>query len=104
MPTLDLRDAETRLQFGLVTDTVSAPSLPIKTARDTRSRAETMECIIEALASGPMTRLQIARHLGRAKTPWLIAICEDLVSVGLIFRGYATAENGRTVIVYGVEL
>lgn len=104
MPTLDLRDTETRVQFGLVTGTVPVPSLPGTAARETRSRAETMECIIEALtANGPLTRLQIARHLGRAKTPWLIAICEDLVSVGLINRGYDTAVNGRTVIVYGVE-
>lgn len=105
MPTLDLRDLETRVQFGLAIETVSAPLQPIKASRETRSRGETMDCIIEALnANGPMTRLQIARHLGRAKTPWLIAICEDLVSVGLIYRGYDTADNGRTVIVYGVEL
>jgi predicted ArsR family transcriptional regulator len=105
MPVIDLRDPETRAGIGLITETVSVPCQPRRASPSARSRGETMDLIIHALSNhGPMTRLEIAHHLGRGKSPWLIAICEDLVSVGLIRRGYTTAANGRTAILYGVEL
>ena len=105
MPVIDLRDVELRAEIGLVTETVSVPCQPRRASPSARSRGETMDLIMQALAiHGPMTRLEIARHLGREKSPWLIAICEDLCSVGLIRRGYTTAANGRTAILYGVEL
>ncbi len=105
MPVIDLRNPETRAVAGLITGTVSIPSQSGGAPSSTRSRGETMDLIIESLQQqGPMTRTQIARQIGRKKTPWLIGICEDLVSVGLIRRGYMTLPNGLTAILYGVEL
>lgn len=105
MPVIELRDPETRAEFGLLMETVSIPCQSASATPTIRSRGETMDLIIAALQEyGPMTRAQIAKHLGRAKTPWLISICEDLCSVGLIRRGYTTTRNGLTAILYGVEL
>lgn len=103
MATLDLRDPDVRESAGLLIETVSIPSQRGNSPAHGRSRAETMGLIMEALQDGPKTRTQIARQLGRRKTPWLIGLCEELVSVGLICRGYSVTHNGLTVIVYGVE-
>jgi hypothetical protein len=103
MAILDLRDPETRTELGLMTETVLAPFRLPDVPMHGRSRAETMDLIIEALSiHGPMTRTQLARMLGRRKTPWLVAICEELAALGLIVRGQ-TLINGLVAVIYGVE-
>jgi hypothetical protein len=98
-PVIDLRDPALRKEWQLdlpFTDTVPIPSRSRKTAQEHRGRAETEQMIVDVLRSAnrPLTRLEIARALGRVKTPWLITVVSTLAQAGQIvaieseYRGF----------------
>lgn len=104
MPTIDLRDPELRALAGLATETVSVPFQQNGPARNGRGRAETAALVIALLTErGVQTRLQLCRALGRAKSPHLIDLFEQMAAEGQIRRGFTLADNGRDTIIYGVE-
>lgn len=98
-PVIDLRDPalreEWQLSLGFM-DTVPIPPRRRKSVQEHRGRGETEAMIVDALRSAnrPLTRLEIARLIQRAKSPWLIALIEALVSNGKIiaveseYRGF----------------
>jgi hypothetical protein len=101
---LDLRDSEIRQQEGLSDGTVTSPSQHRHIHQEHRDRAATEQLILRALyeASAPMSRLQIARALGRSKTPWLYSIIESLVADQLLIKTQRLGANG--VVVYWYEV
>jgi hypothetical protein len=105
MPVIDLRDPEFRHEAGLMTETVLIPSQSVGAVSNGRERAETARLVLELLHEhGPMTRLELCRALGRAKSPGLIALFEQMATEDQIRRGFTLTRNGRTAIIYGVEL
>ncbi|MCU0499769.1 MAG: hypothetical protein MUF87_20650, partial [Anaerolineae bacterium] len=56
--------------------------------RHNRSIPQTVEAIYDVVKSSPtpMTRLEIARAIGRHKTPHLIVIIEEMVQKGWLKR------------------
>lgn len=52
---------------------------------------------------GRATRLQIARWLGRVKTPHLVQIIEELVYEGYLHRTHGRVANGALVYLYEVR-
>ena len=89
---IDLRDPALREEWQLslgFADTVLEPSRHSNRRQEHRGRAETQALILDALrmANRPLTRLEIARAVGRAKTPWLIALIDALVADGLVRPG-----------------
>lgn len=61
-----------------------------------RPREETIRVILEAVASARsgLTRAQIARAIGRRKTPHLIELIDQMVVDGLLWREVITLHNG----------
>lgn len=104
MTKLDLRDGETRSQLGLWDGTVTLPSQHRHVTQNHRGRAETIELILHELnvQGAPMTRLQIARALGRAKTTWLSGILDSLVADSLLVKSHTIGANGMVVYWYEV--
>lgn len=90
--TLDLRDEAVRAEAGL--RTVSIPSQ--KPARqEKRSMEQAMTMIREFVLEHPnCTRLEIARAIGRAKTPYLLSQIEWLVLHGTLARTTNVRPNG----------
>lgn len=90
--TLDLRDPLVRAKAGL--STVSTPSQ--KPARQEKRPAEQAMKMIRAfvLDNPNCTRLEIARAIGRAKTPYLLTQIEWLVNVGTLGRSTNIRPNG----------
>lgn len=90
--TLDLRDEAVRAEFGL--RTVSIPSQ--KRARQEKRPAEqAMQMIRQHVLDNPnCTRLEIARAIGRAKTPYLLTQIEWLVMHGTLGRSTNIRPNG----------
>lgn len=90
--TLDLRDPLVRAKAGL--STVSVPSQ--KPARQEKRPAEqAMKMIRQFVLKNPnCTRLEIARAIGRAKTPYLLTQIEWLVNTGTLGRSTNIRPNG----------
>lgn len=102
MATIDLRTAEARREFGLFDDTVSGPSQPGKKGESHRGRAEALTLIVDVVkhARAPMTRLQIARAIQRAKTPYLVGLITELVGTGDLSETARVRPNGAIEYLY----
>lgn len=103
MAKLNLRDANLRKEAGLRVNTVSTPSqLPAPNKKQhKRGSWETERMILDAVSeTNGMTRLQIARAIGRKKTPHLISIVENLVEHGLLLRDATPRRNGMLQYTY----
>lgn len=103
---LDLRDSTLREQAGLLNETVTLPSHQAANSEPIhRPSGETRGLIIGAIYSAgqELTRLEIARALGRKKTPWLTALIEDMVAAGALYRIHTPARNGVICYLYGVR-
>lgn len=103
MPTLDLRAPSLRQQHGLMTVTVLEPFQRDDGGQQHRGRADTEALILDALrhAGRPLTRLDVARALNRAKTPHFIQILETLVAEGRVVRKHG---QWRGVVMYLYEV
>jgi len=92
LKTLDLRDEALRSELGL--RTVSIPSQN-KKRQEKRPAEQALQMICDFVLENPnCTRLEIARHLGRAKTPYLLTQIEWLVVQGQLARSMNTRPNG----------
>lgn len=90
--TLNLRDEGLREQLGL--RTVSTPSQKSK-RQEKRSMEQAMQMICDHARDNPnCTRLDIARAIGRAKTPYLLTQIELLVQAGTLARTHIVRANG----------
>jgi DNA-binding MarR family transcriptional regulator len=69
-----------------------------------RSRDKTQHLILHYIAQQELaTRTQIARALGRTKTPHLITIIDDLVERGYLLRDVKTFANGVQGYLYRIN-
>lgn len=102
MATIDLRTDAARREFGLEDTTVSGPSQRGKNGDSHRSRAEALTLIVDVLkhAARPMTRLQIARAIHRAKTPYLVGVINELVESGDLSETARVRPNGAIEYLY----
>lgn len=102
MATIDLRSFEARQRFGLRSGNVSKRSQREKREQYHRGRAESQALIYSACVSAEryLTRLEIARAVGRAKTPHLVALIEQLVEDGILVRHELDNGNGLPIFVY----
>lgn len=102
MATIDLRTEAARREFGLPDDTVSIPSQRGKTEGTHRSRADGLSAIVDVVkhAPRPMTRLQIARAIGRAKSPYLVGLIVQLVESGDLSETARVRPNGAIEYLY----
>lgn len=92
MATLNLRDNTIREEAGL--ETVSIPSHN-RSKQEKRPMGQALELIADYIASNPgCTRLQIARGIDRAKSPYLLTQIEWLVSQKVILREQFLRANG----------
>lgn len=90
--TLDLRDPLVRAEAGL--STVSIPSQK-RVRQEKRTMEQAMQMIREHVLNNPnCTRLEIARAIGRAKTPYLLTQIEWLVKHGTLGRSTNVRPNG----------
>ena len=93
MATFDLRDGEARAWLDDF-KTVSIPSLHQK-RQQKRPIEQTLALIREFVMQEPWcTRLDIARFLGRSKSPYLVAQIEWLVNNGTLGRSQNIRPNG----------
>lgn len=89
---LDLRDETLRSKLGL--RTVSSPSQK-PTRQEKRPAEQAMQMICDYVLEHPnCTRLEIARHLGRAKSPYVLTQIEWLVLQGRLARSVSPQPNG----------
>ncbi len=101
--TIDLRRPEDRERAGLRVETVSTPSQYWDSRKPSRRRAEdTRAAIISVVEQSgrAMNRLEIARAVGRAKTPHLIHMIEGLVAAGMLNRVQSVRSNGLLEFFY----
>jgi len=90
--TLDLRDETLRAEFGL--STVSIPS-QTRQRQEKRSFQEGIVMICEFVMTHPnCTRLEISRHLGRSKNPYILTQIEWCVNKGQLARTTNVRPNG----------
>ena len=104
MAKIDLSTTESRIENGLSIGTVALPSHHRSNKhQQKRGRGETIIAIIDAVydASEPLSRLEIARAIGRAKTPHLVSIIEGLVQQNVLIRYVTVASNGAPMYFYG---
>ncbi len=105
---LDLSDPTLREQFGLrqeSIDTVSKRSQWWKQMKqDYRDREDTKQAILEVLraAPEPLSRRDIVRVLGRAKSPYLLDVLAEMCCCGLILQHESAWRNGLLMFVYEV--
>ncbi len=89
---IDLRDEELRRAYGL--STVSIPSQK-RLRQEKRPAEQAMQMICDYVLEHPScTRLEIARAIGRAKTPYLLSQIEWLVQSGQLARTQTIRANG----------
>lgn len=82
--------------FGKRTETVSVPS-----QRSHRAWDKTQDRVLKFLEKvGSASRLEIARDLGRSKSPYLIRGLEKLARNGVLIRDVKRHPNSADVIVY----
>jgi hypothetical protein len=92
MAQLNLRDTSVREELGL--STVSIPSHH-RSKQEKRSMGQALELIGDYVDAHPnCTRLEIARGLDRAKSPYLIVQIEWLVTQKVILREHIIRANG----------
>lgn len=90
--TLDLRDEAIRSEYGL--RTVSTP-FQTRTRQEKRPMEQALQMICDFVLENPnCTRLEISRHLGRAKNPYVLTQIEWLVSNGKLARSINPRPNG----------
>lgn len=90
--TLDLRNPELRKELGL--STVSIPS-QTRTRQEKRTFEEGIIMICEFVMEHPnCTRLEISRHLGRSKNPYVLTQIEWCVNKGQLARTTNVRPNG----------
>lgn len=106
MPSFDLRLPNDRAALGIEDnwdhqadgiDTVSIQFQHKSVVRGThRSRGDTERLILDAVGSSPrpLTRLQIARAVGRAKSPYLVGVIVALVESGDLTETAIRRPNG----------
>lgn len=106
MATFNLRLPEHREALGLgddwdkkgrADDTVSIPfQRKGGGGGQHRSRGEALEMILEVVSASPipMTRLQIARAIGRSKSPYFLGLIVELVESGSLTETAVTRPNG----------
>jgi hypothetical protein len=105
MATIDLRTPEARAAFGLIDMTVYEQSHRFTQSDKYRSRAESLELIMTALLKSgePMTRAQIARAIGRVKSPALYRMIDELADTGRIAGTVQRSRFNRLQYVYWIE-
>lgn len=105
MATISLRTAEERENFGLFDMTIQEQSHRFTGYDKYRSRAESMELIVTVLekVGAPMTRYQIAKAIGRAKSPALYKMIDELAEAGRISGTVERSRFNRMQYVYWVE-
>lgn len=104
MAKIDLSTTESRIENGLSIGTVALPSHHRSNKhQQKRGRGETIIAIIDAVydASEPLSRLEIARAIGRAKTPHLTAMIEELVNQNVLKRISTVSVTGAFMFLYG---
>lgn len=100
MAQLNLRDPETRQELGL--STVSVPSQN-RNRQEKRPMGEALELIASYVEAHPAcTRLEIARGIGRTKSPHLLTQIEWLVAQKVILRDQIIRANGAVEYRYTV--
>lgn len=92
-------DQTTLSELGLYeknADTVPAPYQRGRLAAGRRSVGETMDMIVQTVKNSPhpMTRLQIARALGRSKSPHLVSLIVELAESGAIIQDVRVLKHG----------
>lgn len=93
MAALNLRNVNLKQELGI--DTVSIPFQHQK-KQEKRPMGQTLTLITEYVGNNPgSTRLQIARGIGRAKSPGVIVQVEWLVHQGHLARSHAVSAQGR---------
>lgn len=110
MPHFDLRNPSDRAALGLPDnlnpdvdgDTVSIPSHQRRNLQKHTSRAVALSMILQAVkaAREPMTRLQIARAIGKAKSPHSIGLIMALVESGDLTETAHVKPNGLIEYLY----
>jgi hypothetical protein len=105
MATITLRTPEERANFGLFDVTVTEQSQRFEGYAKYRSRGESLDLIVTVLktAGAPMTRLQIAKAIGRAKSPTLYGMIDELATAGRIFGSVERSRFNRMQYVYWTE-
>lgn len=104
MPKIDLSTPEARQQNGLSIGTVTLPSHHRSIGKQSkRGRGDSIIAVIDAVydAPAPLSRSDIAKALGRAKTPHLVSIIEGLVQQNVLIRYVTVASNGAPMYFYG---
>lgn len=93
-------------EIPLNDETVSIQSHQQERGPKQRGRADSAHEIMEQLYTSerPMSRLEIFRSIGRAKSPHLIALLEQMVSDGLITRFSIQRSNGVPIYFYEPNL
>jgi hypothetical protein len=106
MATFDLRLPEHREALGIddswdkQADGIETVSIPFQRKGSGggahRSRGDTERMIVEVVSAAPipMTRLQIARAVGRAKSPYLVGLIIALVESGELTETAIRRPNG----------
>jgi hypothetical protein len=104
MAKIDLRTPDARIENGMINNTVSLPLHHRSVGKQSkRGRGESVIAVIDAVydASSPLSRADIAKALGRAKTPHLVSIIEGLVNDKVLIRYVTVASNGAAMYLYG---
>lgn len=70
-----------------------------------RPREETRELILQTIRSSPapLTRTEIARAIGRVKSPHLIELIDSLVEDNLLHRETMSFHNGVEGYIYSLK-
>lgn len=102
MAKISLRTVQERTKAGIWngSDTVSSKAK----APSHRAVGRSVEIIVDSIAEkGTLTRLEIARILGRKKTPHLIELIEHLVQIGVLIRHNEPMPNGKPCYFYALS-
>jgi len=106
MATFDLRLPDHREALGIGDDWdkkgggVDTVSIPFQLNNGGvvahRSRGETLDLIVKVVSASPkpMTRLEIARCIGRSKSPYLLTLIAELADGGDITETASIRPNG----------
>lgn len=105
MPSFNLRLPNDRAALGIddwdkQADGIDTVSIPFQRKSGGggahRSRGDTERLILDAVGSSPrpLTRLQIARAIGRAKSPYLVEVIVALVESGELTETAIRRPNG----------
>lgn len=99
MPAFDLTDPALRREWGLVrsgSETVSKRSQWWrKPKQEHRDRAGTKTAILEVLSASevPLSRREILCGIGRSKSPWLLDVLAEMVTLGQLIEHESSYRN-----------